>query len=367
MSRESGLCPKSSDEATGLRVAVVAPAAWGEGGLGTAARDFAEGAMKLKADVVYIGHSDLQTKAERLVQVRPLRRWPVLARELSRARILARVPSGIDAIYSMPGYLPKIVGSPLALHQATHHPSVICETMRNARRRVGGGRPLYTGYELRYLERELERADVIRAESHVVASELVEYGIAADRVVFCPPGVDLERFRPAKKPSQLTVAFVGTLSLWKGVHILETLAARLQAGGARLVVVGGPVCTWSRRIAERMPFDREDDVAAVLSQAHALVLPSISDGFGYVVLEAMASGAVPFVTPQVGAADVVGLVDPRLIIDANEFAETVPELLGELPLDTLATRCRTVAEQYERRHMGAKAAAAVLSALGILP
>ena len=346
---------------------VIAPAGLGEGGLGGAARDFADGARSVGMPVSYVGSRTLPTPLQRIASARPLRHWPLLARELSRRDILGRVPTNVDATYCMPGFIPSGNASRSALHQATHHPRVIEEVMKEARRRVGPGRPLATTFELRYLERELHRADVIRAESQVVAAELVEHGTPADRVVLCPPGVDLERFRPTTKASQLTVAFVGTLSLWKGVHILEALAQRLKAAGARLVVVGGPVCPWSRRIAERMPFDREHDVAAVLSGAHALVLPSISDGFGYVVLEAMASGTVPFVTPQVGAADVVNLIDPRLIIDASEFSEAVPELLGQLPLDSLAIRCRMVAEQYERRDMGAKAAATVLGTLGVLP
>lgn len=50
---------------------------------------------------------------------------------------------------------------------------------------------------------------------------------------------------------------------------------------------------------------RGNDKAALLDHASALVLPSYSENFGNVVLEAMAAGCPPLVTPEVGAAEVV--------------------------------------------------------------
>lgn len=50
---------------------------------------------------------------------------------------------------------------------------------------------------------------------------------------------------------------------------------------------------------------RGADKAALLEHAAALVLPSYSENFGNVVLEAMAAGCPPIVTPEVGAAEVV--------------------------------------------------------------
>jgi glycosyltransferase involved in cell wall biosynthesis len=112
-----------------------------------------------------------------------------------------------------------------------------------------------------------------------------------------------------------------------------------------------------------VPLERRLQVAPLLAGAQALILPSASDGFGYVVLEAMASGAVPFVSPEVGAAEVVRRIEPRLVQPRETFAEAVVELLAELPLADLARRARSIAEGLERRTMAARAAKAVLEAV----
>jgi glycosyltransferase involved in cell wall biosynthesis len=152
------------------------------------------------------------------------------------------------------------------------------------------------------------------------------------------------------------------LSLWKGVDILAALGRTLGEDGD-VVVAGGPVCPWSRRVTEQARFQSNDDVPALLAGAHALVLPSATDGFGYVVLEAMASGTVPFVSPEVGAAEIVRRLDERLVQPREQFAEAVAELLRSLPLADLATRARAIAEEFERERMADQAARRVLAAV----
>ena len=146
----------------------------------------------------------------------------------------------------------------------------------------------------------------------------------------------------------------------KGVDVVAELAG-LLGDGASVEVVGGPVCPWSRRLAERSPFVVRTDVAAMLGRAQVFVLPSRSDGFSYAVLEALASGAVPLVTPEVGAAEVVARLDPRLVIERVGFAEAAAALIGTLDLAELARRGRVLAEEFDRRRTGPALAAAVLA------
>jgi glycosyltransferase involved in cell wall biosynthesis len=217
-----------------------------------------------------------------------------------------------------------------------------------------------SGWEVRLLERELERSDLARVESPIVAEELIEEGFPPDRVVTASPGVDIERFAPGPRSERLRVAFVGVLSLWKGVDVLVRLAHKLAPAG-EVVVVGGPVCPWSRRLVSDAPLRQHPgDIPSLLASSHALVLPSATDGFGLVVLEAMAAGAVPFVSPEVGAAEIVRKLDPRLVQPRSEFAEVIPELLDTLPLDELGAAARLIAERHERAEMAQTAASLVL-------
>ena len=342
------------------RAVVIAPAEAGSGGQGAAAADMAAGLEAAGLDVSYVG-SSAPGLARRLAGQRPLRRFGALTRELDRRAVVRRVPDDWQLAYAMPGYLPSTARGTRVLHQATHHPRIVRERLARARREAGGGRGFISRLEMRRLEHELREADLVRAESGTVADELVDQGIARERIVLAPPGVDLDRFSPGPRPERLTVAFVGVLSLWKGVDILAALATALGEK-ADLLVVGGPVCPWSRRVAERARFQHRTDVPALLASAHALVLPSATDGFGYVVLEAMASGAVPFVSPEVGAAEVVRRIDDQLVQPRERFAEAVPELLRSLPLDDLAVRARAIAEEFDRERMAEQAARRVLAA-----
>jgi glycosyltransferase involved in cell wall biosynthesis len=98
----------------------------------------------------------------------------------------------------------------------------------------------------------------------------------------------------------------------------------------------------------------------MLAAAHYLVLPSRSDGFSYAVLEALASGAVPIVTPEVGASEVVRRLDQRLVIPRQDFAEGVSELVRDLDHAELSVRARALAEEFDRRRTSIAAATAVL-------
>jgi glycosyltransferase involved in cell wall biosynthesis len=293
---------------------------------------------------------------------RPLRRLASLTRELERRAVGRSVPGGWQLAYAMPGFLPRRAnGGVRVLHQATRHPRQVHAALSAARRSAGGGRGFMTRREMRRLEAELEEADVVRTESRAVAEELIAYGVRAERVVVAPPGVDLVRFSPGRPFERLTIAFVGPLSLWKGLDILAALAEELGKD-AQVDVVGGPVCPWSRRLTERASFGQHTEVAPLLARAHALVLPSATDGFGHVVLEAMASGAVPFVSPEVGAAEIVQRIDAQLVQPRAQFATAVPELLRTLPLPDLAARARGIAEEFDRERMAEQAGQQVLAA-----
>lgn len=345
-----------------IREAVVAaPAPLGVGGLGGAAAEFAAGLEALGRRTSYVGIPPLGS-ATRLARSRPFRRVfgkgpgrRAVARSVRRA-----VPAGgWDLVWGCPGAAPVELRGVRVVHQATHHPALHWEATRRGERETGGHGTI-TRAEVRRCEYELRRADLVHVTSLAVREQLLDAGIEEERIVHAPLGVDLERFRPGPKGEVTTVAFVGPLSMSKGVDAVAELAERLGAE-ARVEAVGGPSCRWSRGVVERARFVRRDSVAETLATAHFLVLPSRSDGFSYAVLEALASGAIPIVTPEVGAAEVVRRLDPRLVVDREGFAEEVAALLGRLDRERLAPAARRLAGEFDRRRTAPAAARAVLA------
>lgn len=341
---------------------VISPARPMDGGLGTAAAAAAEGLQACGLAVDFATLPLDRSFAQRLAGHRPLRRYPRIGRALTRGKLARTVRrADWDVAYAMPGSLPD---RPIRiLHQATFHPRTVMGQLAEARRRAGGGRGPMSRAEARQYGSELDQAELVRVESRAVAESLMAHGVDPAKIVHAPPGVDLERFRAEPKPEELRVAFVGTLSLWKGLDVLVETERALR-GIATVSVIGGPVCSWSKRIAAAARFDRTaTDLAGLLSRSHVLVLPSASDGFGYVVLEALASGCVPIVTSTVGAAEVVHRLGSELVVDAEHFAAAVRDLVPALGSTDLSERSRRLAEEFAWDAMARSAGRALLCRL----
>ncbi len=103
-----------------------------------------------------------------------------------------------------------------------------------------------------------------------------------------------------------------------------------------LVVSGGRLRPQDREIAKKrgirvleFPFLPAGRVRALMGGALALAFPSLYEGFGMPIIEAMAAGCPVITSTHPATAEVAGgaalLVDPR---DPGQFAEAVQKLLG---------------------------------------
>jgi glycosyltransferase involved in cell wall biosynthesis len=156
----------------------------------------------------------------------------------------------------------------------------------------------------RLLERgNLTRAAALHATSEAERAEIEALAPGAE-VFFVPNGVDLPP--PVDAPrEERRVVFLGRLHPVKGFDVLlpalERLAARLP--GVETVLAGPDDHGLWKEIQEKLSSMsprpavryvgpvRGDDKARLLASASVLVLPSHSENFGQVVLEAMAAGA----------------------------------------------------------------------------
>jgi glycosyltransferase involved in cell wall biosynthesis len=177
-----------------------------------------------------------------------------------------------------------------------------------------------------FVPRSARRAERVLAVSERTKRDLVEhYGIAEDKIVVTPNGVD-PIFRPdGEAPVRPPYAlFVGGIQPRKDpVSAIEALG-RLN-GDLSLVVVGAEKRGGQevRRAIRRLGLDQRvelaghverEELAALYRGAACLVFPSRYEGFGLPVLEAMASGT-PVVAAAAGAVpevagDAAVLVEP---------------------------------------------------------
>jgi len=186
----------------------------------------------------------------------------------------------------------------------------------------------------RMLAWALPRAARIVAVSRALADEVMQLGVARDRIAIVMNGVDAELFHPRDRvaaraelglPAGPIALYVGNLKEEKGVLDLAaawaTVARALPA--ATLVVVGGGPATEalkaavvglgeSVRLVGTQPLPQ---IPTWMAACDLLVLPSHAEGTPNVVLEALASGR------RVVATTVGGIPD---LVTCPELGELVP-------------------------------------------
>jgi glycosyltransferase involved in cell wall biosynthesis len=162
------------------------------------------------------------------------------------------------------------------------------------------------------VEEEYRLASHIRVASQWAAQTLTDRGVADERVSAVSHSVDLERFKPDETRTvaseTLRIVFVGGLSLGKGFAYLLTAIRALRTRRIALEIVGGTGDPWCRRLFDRLRSNVDvtlapGDPVAAYRRADLLVLPTLHDGFGYVIAEAMASGVPVVTTSCCGAAE----------------------------------------------------------------
>ena len=192
-----------------------------------------------------------------------------------------------------------------------------------------------------------QMADRLRRDPGLERVHVIRRGV--DRRAFVDPGPDPF----AEIAGGPRVVFLGRLARAKGVEPLIAAASRLRTPGVQLVLVGdGPERQRVERAARRLGiaeqvhitgFVAHERVPAVLAASDLLVLPSLYEELGTVLIEAMQLG-LPTVASRVGG---------------------IPELLrhGELGIlvppgdaDALAAAIDTVLTDRElARRLGAAA------------
>jgi glycosyltransferase involved in cell wall biosynthesis len=213
------------------------------------------------------------------------------------------------------------------------------------------------------------------APSAPIAAQLVELGVAPDRVVRVRHGVPLPAHaaRPAGRPP-LRIGAVGRLTAQKGFDLLLDAVARLHRRGRVLqVVIAGEGRDEAalRRRASGLPVEFTgfcSDVPELLRGLDVFCLPSRAEALSLALLEAVAHG-LPCVTTAVGdtAAALPGcaLVVPPDDVDA--LTAGLDRLLGDPALrHRLGARARQRAvREFDVVRMAADVAAVWRGAAGV--
>ncbi|GAC82811.1 D-inositol-3-phosphate glycosyltransferase [Gordonia paraffinivorans NBRC 108238] len=225
-------------------------------------------------------------------------------------------------------------------------------------------------------------ADRLVANTETEAAELISmYDADPARIDVVTPGADLDCYTPGSveqaraalgiDPDETIVTFVGRIQPLKAPDLLVAAAAPLIRDGhrLRLLIVGGPSGSGLERptalmdqvaelgIADSVTFlppQPSDRLAQVYRASDVVAVPSHSESFGLVAIEAQACGT-PVIAANVGGL-AVAVDDGRTGVlvdghDVGDWTNALEKLLGQPDrLAELGRNARAHAERFSWEH-----------------
>ena len=234
----------------------------------------------------------------------------------------------------------RVIYCPANLAPAVSSRTVVVINDLAALRHPGWYSPVYASYQQQILPLLARRARLVIAPSDFSRDELCNgLGLDPERIAVVPHGVDgrfspsadIEPVRRAYGLDRPYVLVVGTRIARKNLASLETARARLHDHGIELVSAGSgraymrPGETPAMRA---LGYVDDNHLPGLYAGALALTMPSLYEGFGLPVLEAMAAGT-PVLATTAGALPETCGGAARLVADPAAFATELPALLAD--------------------------------------
>jgi glycosyltransferase involved in cell wall biosynthesis len=174
--------------------------------------------------------------------------------------------------------------------------------------------PIYSPAQVRRQLQEFEETEVIVCPSTAVKESFERAGLPASKVLVVSHGVDLARgtaplARDERVRGPLRVLYVGQLHYRKGLRHLVEAAGGSDAPNLQIRLVGPDFGLSGLRPEvgagnlTKTGAKKGEDLLQEYRGADVFVLPSVEEGFGLVVLEAMRAGLPVVITSAVGAKD----------------------------------------------------------------
>ncbi|GAC1396519.1 MAG: hypothetical protein NVSMB56_11270 [Pyrinomonadaceae bacterium] len=212
---------------------------------------------------------------------------------------------------------------------------------------------------------ERELADAIVCASDFTKQSLIEVGVPDEKIYVEPYGVNQETFAPSReKFERFSIVWASSYTQTKGIGYLLEALARQPVPDAEFVVAGYPSGFDAMQLYEdrvrvrRLGRVTREILGQVMGRCHVHVFPTLLDGFGRNIIEAMSSGLPVITTPNCAGPDLIedgvtGFIVP--IRDVDAICEKLiwiykhPEEAMEMGLRARESVAHLTQEDYRRR------------------
>ena len=231
------------------------------------------------------------------------------------ARRIQKLAGKIDIIHTWPlGSLRTLqtaarLGIPTVLERPNANTRFAMEVVQQECERLGVTLPpdhehAFNAEKLSIEEEEYGLADRLLCPCEFTAKTFFDKGYAKEKLARHIYGFDEKVYYPSSEhrdPKRgLTMLFVGVCAVRKGVHYaLEAWLRSPASKDGTFLIAGEFLPAYHEKLREMLShpsvrvLGHRTDVPALMRKSDILVLPSIEEGFGLVITEAMGSGCVP--------------------------------------------------------------------------
>ena len=247
--------------------------------------------------------------------------------------------ASLEAIKPAQGFGTKVI-----IERGSTHISAQTDVLRDAYKQFG---LFFNETKVEMIEREEQEyalADKIFVPSKYAAQTFVDRGIAADKIIVNGMGVDFEMFQAPSSRSldrMPRIVFAGGVGIRKGVPWLLKAFKRLSSK-AELHLIGPVSPDYEKMLRKEIGanvFVRGalpgHDLSSEYGRGDIFCLPSLEEGYGMVIPQAMACGLPVVTTNVVGAADLLQHAHNGLIVspaDSTALSDALERLIDDVDL-----------------------------------
>lgn len=214
----------------------------------------------------------------------------------------------------------------------------------------------------RTYRRFYNKCDVTYVPTRQIAHELVKSGVSAENFKLWQRGINTSLFSPEKRERTFmlrvtgndypTLLFVSRLVWEKNLATLFEIYDRVQELGLKVnfLVAGDGVAEKAARARMRKAFFlgrlAHESLATVYASSDIFIFPSISEAYGNVVIEAMASGCVPVIARGGGSQALVDDGVTGFLCEPNEADAYIDKIQVLLTNHSLRKKMRAAGLKF---------------------
>ncbi len=232
-----------------------------------------------------------------------------------------------------------------------------------------------TPYFNYYIPQVLSQAEQIICDSHATAQDAMSFfNISAKKITVIPLAYDAEHFRCLNLPTQNYFLYLGRHDAYKNLERAIEAFSRLPDRSSYEFLIAGPFDNrYTPDLVDQvtqlgmtdqvkfLSYVSYKELPILLNQAIALVFPSLWEGFGLPILEAMACGT-PVITSNLSSMpEVAG--EAALLIDPYDVG-AIADAMHQISRDSrLRSQLRQLSLEQAHQFSWAKTAAATAEIL----